>query len=1099
MAKFKWDNDTISGNQITEVLISQYGFTQPVSVNLDNMTRRISYKNSLIPMFCNRCGTSFSMSPKMVCEAFDTRGYVCSNCGNLTDEEIRSKKKQEMAEGTVDFAKERGIDIEEIEAEQERKEQEEREHEEQLALSVDDIVSANEEIDEEPTVSTESSTPIEVEEEAIESESEDDDYSKYMATDDDDNVSLEDMIGSTDDIDIEAYDFDDSIDVDVEDNEEDLDVDVETIVSDIEEDPDPNDEESTGQSVTEEPVVTIEPDKTPEPIKAEIVNDKPEIEPEETEEEPEDSFIVNGERLTPDDIREQCIATEKEVKKILGYWPYQRKIVPENDSIRMHCGICGKPFYIDSIPSLATKVISLTKEYCEARGIKYKPQLNNKVSKLSYCPHCLKSISSKGYNEYLRETVELICKRVNLTIINPEKYWFAGFLDQITVAANGVEKTVTIREFLEKYDGISDARTLDEFKPRGTAVKSTTDEKTEKPKYTITNKVDESKKQTETRGFKFVSNNPGPFNGTSVDSNAKLEEEAELQNSSVKENSVFHINQTIKDEHSTFAKLNDKLNPFARAKSLESTFQKSPFASFISDLSDETNVECTLTINSRTFEIPIIDFENGFRIICVDIDNNSMTKIPYNVVSKCIGFPYRDENGKPIKDFKTLVLYSDSVERRRSATMDALIKFINPKVLPYKDKKIVMEDTIFTQYTDYNQYLKEFDSQYSTFPGGKPKTGQLGIVATWTDDNSAKADFRSIMRFQMMVQEGNKASLNQLNNDYEQYMVASIKYIERLNKTTGRVSYVITDYVEIGSAIIADGFLQCVRALLREYTKKYPTMSNILPHIILEIDPNVYPSPSLRSYIEKGTLCLMDEVYKAVTDGNSNINKLGKDQHLKYTYVRRAEYRSATKDSDWCRQDMRMFGAGTLAATMSEELKTAGIASGISDDGTRLAFISNMGFTKNNQLEVKEYFVDQNVVQQLLMDGKTALMQKLPSPEEMFTKSGLVGSSGDGFNINSVMSNPALMHKYMNIMQNGTPEAKNYFINNVMYPNQGANMMNGMFNGMNGGIIPNMGMGMPMMGNQMGMMNPMMGGMNMGIGQMQMPGMGMMPGMNFGR
>ena len=111
------------------------------------------------------------------------------------------------------------------------------------------------------------------------------------------------------------------------------------------------------------------------------------------------------------------------------------------------------------------------------------------------------------------------------------------------------------------------------------------------------------------------------------------------------------------------------------------------------------------------------------------------------------------------------------------------------------------------------------------------------------------------------------------------------------------------------------------------------------------------------------------------------------------------------------------------------------------------------------------------------MDGKTALMQKLPTPEEMFTKSGLVGSSSDGFNINSVMSNPALMHKYMNIMQNGTPEAKNYFINNVMYPNQGANMMNGMFNGMNGGM------------NMMGMMNPMMGGMNMGMGQM--PGMGM--------
>jgi hypothetical protein len=267
-------------------------------------------------------------------------------------------------------------------------------------------------------------------------------------------------------------------------------------------------------------------------------------------------------------------------------------------------------------------------------------------------------------------------------------------------------------------------------------------------------------------------------------------------------------------------------------------------------------------------------------------------------------------------------------------------------------------------------------------------------------------------------------------------------------------------------------------------------MATVVPHIIVEIDPNVYPSPSLRSYIEKETLRPMDDVYKALSDGKTYVSRHAKDQYLKYTYVRRLEYRSSSKDSDWARQDMRMFGAGTLARTMADELKQAGIATGITDDGTRNAFIHNMGFTKNNQLEVKEYFVDQTVTQSLLMDSKTAMMQKLPSPEEMFTKSGLVNSSADGFNINNVMSNPALMRKYMNIMQHGSPEAKSYFMNNVIFQNQ-------MNPAMNGGM-PNMGMGMGMnpmmmggfgmqqpMGMNPGMMNPMMGGMpNVGMGYM---------------
>ncbi len=1122
MAKFKWDSKTISGNQILETLISQYGYTQPIAIDIADMSKQLQYSNTLVPVKCNRCGSSFSMSPKLICEAFDNRGYVCSNCGNLTMEQIRSKRKEQMLEGTVDLAREKGIDIDAIEEEKELQ----REEENSKVLTNDDVEFSNEELtdgdvaDELDEISrtTESSSVVEVDD--SDTDEDEDDISKYMS-DGDDMASIGDITAKTIELDNDEDEINGSSDLDwnefedgsindgpVVDVDPDPEDDVSTIIEDVTDENTESVESATPTADTIDKVFDLEKDEEVEAMINNVVekafeqeSDKAKVDEvaaskqkeNETEEEPGDYFMVGNKRMTPEDVQRECIATEKEVKKILGFWPYARKVVPENGALKLTCGICTKQFFVDDLSELKNKIVTLTKEYCVSRGLGFKAPYG-KIAKLYYCPHCIQSVTLDGHNSYLRDTVDQLCKRIHLNIVNPEVYWYAGFEDAITVEANGVEQTLRIRDLFEKYDNVADARRLIEFRPQGNATKSSTDEETEKNSFTFST-AKTAKTENAKRSFSFE-NVGRPFNGTAVDSNAKLDEEARIDNASVEENTVFHINQKLKDEHSNIAKLSDRLNPFARAKSLESSFQKTPFAAFISDLSEETKLECTLIINSKTFEIPIIDFENGFRIICVNIDDNSMTKIPYNVVSTCVNFSYRGANGRPIENYKTIVLYSDSVRQRRDATMEALIKFINPNVLPYKNKRIVMEDTLFTQYTDYKQYLKEFDSQYSTFPAGKPKNGQLGIVATWAEDDNSKADFKSIMKFQMMVQEGNKTSLNQLNSDYSQYMVASIKYIERFNQTTGRYTYTITDYVEIGSAIIADGFLQCIRALLKEYKKNHPNMATVIPHIIVEIDPNVYPSPSLKSYIEKGTLRPMDDVYKALSDGKTYVTRHTKDQYLRFTYVRRLEYRSSSKDSDWSRQDMRMFGAGTLARTMAEELKQAGIATGITDDGTRNAFIHNMGFTKNNQLEVKEYFIDQTVTQSLLVDSKTAMMQKLPSPDEMFTKSGLVNSSADGFNINNVMSNPALMRKYMNIMQNGSPEAKNYFMNNVIYQNQMNPTMNGgmninpgmmgmnpmMMGGMQGGMMPGMnpgmmgmGMGMPMMGNGF---NPMMNRMN---------------------
>ena len=822
----------------------------------------------------------------------------------------------------------------------------------------------------------------------------------------------------------------------------------------------------------------------------------------ETDSAANDALYVNGKgkAFTAAEIQDDVKRVRASLVSKIGFYPYNPKVVPVDGRLSIKCGVCNSDVVVDDIDELDSKVVTLTREYCNTYGISYKAP-NGHIGKIHYCPKCIAEVIQNGYNPYIRGMVAAVCKNSHLNIPKIDQYWFTTFGDEIIVEANGVERTMTIRQLVGRFnngDKIIDARKEPDFQPRGNATKSATGENTAGVETKTAESSTTTQDTTQRKGYHYV-NRSAPINGTAVDSNARLESERKIQDSSVEENSVFHINQSIKDDRSSIAKLNEKLCPFTRAKSLESSFQKTPFASFIDDLSAETGIDCALIINSRTYEIPFVDFENGYRIICIDLDNNSLTRTPYGMISNSVAFAYRGPDGKPMKNFKTMVLFSDSVERRRSATMDALIKHINPSILPYKDKKIVLEDTILTQYTDYPQYLREFEAQYSTFPTGKPKTGSIGIVGTWVEDDDKKADLRSIMKFQSMMQDTGKASLNQLNNDYSQYMVASIKYIERYNDKTHRVVYSITDYIEIGSAIVADGLLQCVRALLHEYTKRYPQLINVAPHIILEIDPNTFPSPSLTGYIKKGTLKLVDDVYRAVCDGDMNVMRKGKPQYLKYTYVKRSEFRVPTKDGDWCRQDMRMFQAATLSKTMESELKAAGIASGIADDNTRLAFISSQGFVKNNQLEVKEYFFNQTVVQNLLVDSKTELMQKLPTPDEMFVKAGMVESAGNGFNINSVMSNPALMRRYMNIMNNGTPEAKTYFVNNVINGGQqplGYNYGQQMqMNGMMGQIplsmqqqamMSNMQMGGMQMGMNFGMQQPMMG---MGMPQQRMPGM----------
>ena len=828
--------------------------------------------------------------------------------------------------------------------------------------------------------------------------------------------------------------------------------------------------------------------------------------------------------------------TLKEIRSSLGFNPWDEdsiKIDRSNGSVEAECIICKHTNKFESVDELSD-IVYVGEKFCNRYGIRKDKRINNKdsVPTMHKCDCCLESVISNGHNEFYKQAIMNLAESAHLNIIDADRRMFIPNSEEYyNVECNGIVKGLYRRELLGFIN--KDARTDPMFKSSENNKSTESSNSYEKPvtvlkcksknnetptmensnnsqsynnpnvrilkpktktkEETVTNSQNAGNKSSKTFEEKMSEKyNKGPFVENAKDSNSVLEEEKYIEEEEIRKKIPFKRNQKLVLDYKSIAKLNGKINPFERESTLKEEFQESIFCKFISDLSDETGVDCYLNVNEKTFEIPVIDFESGYRIICADLNERAIPNVIFEYLAdrKRVPFHYFNETAeddgtgvlrKRPKDFKWMILYSDSIIERRDATMMALIKFINPKKLVYEGQRIKIEDLDY-EYTSHDQYLRDFDVRFSTFPSGKPKTGQLGIIVTWNSSKQVTA--KDVLNFQMQISAKDTLSnLNSLENDYSQYMCCSIRYIEKYNKDTNRVIYDITEYVEIGTALIADGLKQCVRALLKEYQMKYTALKGIPPHIILECDQNAFMSPSIRNYINDESLIPVDESYKQMVYGSQYQSNRGVEQFKRYCYVRLPEYR--TRQSDSMRTDMRMFSTSTLVKKMSDEIKQAGIQNTIADPNFRNLFIKRLGFVKCHQAEIKEYFFNQSMIASLMIDANTIGMRKHITADSMFQASNMVTDQNLGIGINNIFTNPALISKYQRIMSNGTEEAKQYMMGtmfnqnpNMYYQMQGMNPL-GFDQQMN-----NVGMGM-------GMMNPMMGGMP-GMNPM----MGMFGGMN---
>jgi len=117
-----------------------------------------------------------------------------------------------------------------------------------------------------------------------------------------------------------------------------------------------------------------------------------------------------------------------------------------------------------------------------------------------------------------------------------------------------------------------------------------------------------------------------------------------------------------------------EIDPRCKDELME-VFYESPFYGILKEImrSDKMDkVKCKVTINEQTAYIPVIDFNTGIRVICIDSEIIDKFKIPLVLIDRKIPFPFRI----PKSGVKTRIIYSDICHESPMVTALSLKKLI---------------------------------------------------------------------------------------------------------------------------------------------------------------------------------------------------------------------------------------------------------------------------------------------------------------------------------------------------------------------------------------------------------------------------------------
>lgn len=311
---------------------------------------------------------------------------------------------------------------------------------------------------------------------------------------------------------------------------------------------------------------------------------------------------------------------------------------------------------------------------------------------------------------------------------------------------------------------------------------------------------------------------------------------------------------------------NENDSVFDEQKALDIEFREGPFYAILKQVMSKerlvdvpnTPIKMSVTINQLTKFFTVVDFNTGFRVICIDTDQIEQLYCNPFIVSNQFPFSYQREVGGP-NNFKLRFLYKDSCEEKPVAVVRRLQKLIAQDYINEKFKVKLFGNYVVGYTTDVKA-IDNFETGdgvgskgNSPYVVGKPHTNRIGILVIEKKTDKYKAKNNGSSEIQTY----------DFARNYDLITVASCRYItddrslNDINAEMKYVRYTITEYNEINSCMIEDGLIACIKAISMEHDMKYGL--NVQFSIEYELDrANIQPV-SVDRLISDGRLLLLSQ------------------------------------------------------------------------------------------------------------------------------------------------------------------------------------------------------------------------------------------------
>ena len=505
------------------------------------------------------------------------------------------------------------------------------------------------------------------------------------------------------------------------------------------------------------------------------------------------------------------------------------------------------------------------------------------------------------------------------------------------------------------------------------------------------NFIDDEEEITLERDDDISKKEKGKNESTESDVNHKdfIKDEAKKVSESDKK---WYSNPVVfsEDDDENFNELMDEVD-------LINEFKESDLGKVIYDVCKRTGLNAKFTISEDTFEIPVVDFESGMRVICIDCNKVGQMKVQLAIMERQVEFGYPLPKGTK---YGLAYLYSDCLtsKERTKATIKNLIKIVNKE--KFDGRRIINLAGNYTLfYTDSIPVIRSFEAENSSYPQGKPCTKEIGIIAL--RHRSGKHEEFTAKDFMNYLNKNYKMDMK----NHNLYMVATARYIVKPDPMSKTVKYQITDYSELADSILMDGFDHIIGAIIKEHklnnTVKDPRFlgtdfSRYKYQFEYEFDPSTLPSPSLEIWWDNENFF---KTFDSFEDGQGKC------------FIRVPEYR--TNSTDGYRKDPRLFLPIPFSKLFKADIEKSGV--NVLNDNARRKFIEQLGFVESYYPRMKRFMLNPLKTMKLEFSSSIFAMTKVDL-NKFFSGNGVYDGGYDNILFQKFINSSKLDDKTKNVM-----------------------------------------------------------------------------------